>query len=109
METQIFHHAKKYNLQKIPLKRNQNPSRYYNSLSNLKFQYNQGKAQQEIRFKQLQQTMFWFKTPKNLEKTSTRMFQKTNLVSAWFLLTETDERERERVSAADVLLAKINS
>ncbi len=66
---------KKNNLQKNPPKRNQNPSRYYNSLSNLKFQHNQGKAQQEIRFKQLQQTMFWFKTPKNLEKTSTRMFQ----------------------------------
>jgi hypothetical protein len=31
METQIFHHAKKkINIQKIPLKRNQNPSRYYN-------------------------------------------------------------------------------
>jgi hypothetical protein len=30
----------KYNLQKNPLpKRNQNPSRYYNSITNLKFQH----------------------------------------------------------------------
>jgi hypothetical protein len=28
----------KYNLQKNPLKRNQNPSRYQNSITNLKFQ-----------------------------------------------------------------------
>jgi hypothetical protein len=29
----------KYNLKKIPLNKNQNPSRYYNSISNLKFQH----------------------------------------------------------------------
>jgi len=29
--------SKKYNLQKNPLKRNQNPSSYYNSIINLKF------------------------------------------------------------------------
>jgi hypothetical protein len=36
----IFHHArkkKKKTLQKNPLKQNQNPSRYYNSITNLKF------------------------------------------------------------------------
>jgi hypothetical protein len=38
MEIQIFHHAK-YNLQKNPLKENQNPSRYHNSVTNLKFQH----------------------------------------------------------------------
>ncbi len=40
METQIFHHCKNLpNLQNNPLtKRNQNPSRYYNSITNLKFQ-----------------------------------------------------------------------
>ncbi len=31
----------KYNLQKKTSKRNQNPSRYYNSITNLKFQHNQ--------------------------------------------------------------------
>jgi hypothetical protein len=36
METQIFHHAKVYS-SKNPLKENQNPSRYYNSITNLKF------------------------------------------------------------------------
>ncbi len=30
---------KKYNLQKNPLKKNQNPSRYRNSITNLKFQH----------------------------------------------------------------------
>jgi hypothetical protein len=40
METQIFHHAcKKYNLQKNHLKRDHNPSRYYKSIPNLKFQH----------------------------------------------------------------------
>jgi len=29
----------KYNLQKTPLKENQNPSRYYSSITNLKFQH----------------------------------------------------------------------
>jgi hypothetical protein len=29
----------KYNLKKNPLKRNQNPSRYYNSITSLKFQH----------------------------------------------------------------------
>jgi hypothetical protein len=38
MKTQIFHHAKIFNLQK-PSKRNQNPSRYYNSITNIKFQH----------------------------------------------------------------------
>jgi hypothetical protein len=33
MKTQIFHHAKIYNLQNNPLKRNQNLSRHYNSNS----------------------------------------------------------------------------
>jgi hypothetical protein len=31
--------VQKYNLQKNPLKRNQNPSRNYNSITNLKFQH----------------------------------------------------------------------
>jgi hypothetical protein len=30
----------KYNIQKNPLKNNQNPSRYYNSITNLKSQHN---------------------------------------------------------------------
>jgi hypothetical protein len=38
METQIFHHAKS-NLQKNPLKETQNPSKYYNSITKLKFQH----------------------------------------------------------------------
>ncbi len=38
METQIFHHAK-IQSSKNPLKRNQNPSRYDNSVANLKFQH----------------------------------------------------------------------
>jgi hypothetical protein len=38
METQIFHHAK-ISSSKNPLKRNQNPSRYYNSITDLKFQH----------------------------------------------------------------------
>jgi hypothetical protein len=38
METQIFHHAK-IQFSKNPLKRNQNPPRYYNSITNLKFQH----------------------------------------------------------------------
>jgi hypothetical protein len=29
----------KCNLQKIPLRKNKNPSRYYNSITNLKFQH----------------------------------------------------------------------
>jgi hypothetical protein len=37
METQIFHHAKI--VYKKSSKRNQNPSRYYNSRTNLKFQH----------------------------------------------------------------------
>ncbi len=37
MKTQIFHPAKN-NLQKTS-KRNQNPSRYYNSITNFKFQH----------------------------------------------------------------------
>ncbi len=38
METQIYFTMQKYNLQKNPLKQNQNPSRfYYNSITNLKF------------------------------------------------------------------------
>ncbi len=32
--------VQKYNLQKNPLKENQNPSRYHNYVSNLKFQHN---------------------------------------------------------------------
>ncbi len=39
METQIFHHAKIYLSFKKSSKRNQNPSRYYNSITNLKFQH----------------------------------------------------------------------
>jgi len=38
MEIQIFHHAKN-NLQQKSSKRNQIPSRYYNSTTNLKFQH----------------------------------------------------------------------
>jgi hypothetical protein len=38
METQIFHHAKIYS-SKNPLKENQNYSRYYNTITNLKFQH----------------------------------------------------------------------
>jgi hypothetical protein len=39
-ETQILHHAKnRYNLQKKLSKRNQNPSKYRNSITNLKFQH----------------------------------------------------------------------
>ncbi len=37
METQIFHHAKKIIIFKKTSERNQNPSRYYNSITNLKF------------------------------------------------------------------------
>jgi len=40
METQIYFTMQKYNLQKIKSsKRNQNPSRYHNSLTSLKFQH----------------------------------------------------------------------
>jgi hypothetical protein len=42
METQIFHHAKNIlliNLSTKSSKRNQNPSRYHNSITNLKFQH----------------------------------------------------------------------
>jgi len=35
MEIQIFHHAKK----KKTSKKNQNPSKYYNTKTNLKFQH----------------------------------------------------------------------
>jgi hypothetical protein len=35
METQIFQSAKKIIIFKKPSKRNQNPSRYYNSITNL--------------------------------------------------------------------------
>jgi hypothetical protein len=38
MEIQIFHHAKIY-LQKNSSKRYQNPSRYHNSITNVKFQH----------------------------------------------------------------------
>jgi hypothetical protein len=38
VETQIFHHVKNI-LFKKPSKTNQNPSRYYNSITNLKFQH----------------------------------------------------------------------
>jgi hypothetical protein len=38
METQIFHHPKNTIFQKSS-ERNQNPSRYYNSITKLKFQY----------------------------------------------------------------------
>jgi hypothetical protein len=41
METQIFHHAKIYQIFKISSKRNQNLSRYYNFVANLKFQHKQ--------------------------------------------------------------------
>jgi hypothetical protein len=34
----IFHHTKIYNLKKKPLKETKNPSRYHNSITNLKFQ-----------------------------------------------------------------------
>jgi hypothetical protein len=36
METQIFH-LQKYNLQNNPLKEKKKPSRYYDSMTNLKF------------------------------------------------------------------------
>jgi hypothetical protein len=50
METQIFHHAKNI-IFKQASKRNQNPSRYYNSvLANLKFQHNQGGKDIVFRF-----------------------------------------------------------
>jgi hypothetical protein len=40
MEAQIFHHAKILLIFKKSSKRNQNPSRYYNSIiTNLKFQH----------------------------------------------------------------------
>jgi outer membrane protease len=42
METQIFHHSKKYIIFQKSSKRNQNPSRYYYNYSiiiNLKFQH----------------------------------------------------------------------
>jgi hypothetical protein len=40
METQIYFTMQKYNLQnKKSSKRNQNPSKYYNSITNLKFQH----------------------------------------------------------------------
>jgi hypothetical protein len=40
METRIFSPCKNYNLQKNPSKRNQNPSRCYNSVTKfLKFQH----------------------------------------------------------------------
>ncbi len=38
METQIFHHAKIQSSKKSS-KRNQNPSKHYNSITNLKFQH----------------------------------------------------------------------
>jgi hypothetical protein len=38
MEIQVFHHAKIYSSKKSS-KSNQNLSRYYNSLTNLKFQH----------------------------------------------------------------------
>jgi len=38
METPIFHHAKIIIFRKLQ-KRNQNPSRYYNSITNLKLQH----------------------------------------------------------------------
>jgi hypothetical protein len=52
METQIFHHAKIYNLpKKKSLKRNQNPSRYYNSIiTNLKFQQTSQNIMSKISF-----------------------------------------------------------
>jgi len=41
METQIYFTMQKYNLQKNPLKQNQNPSRSYDNsiITNLKFQH----------------------------------------------------------------------
>jgi hypothetical protein len=39
MKTQIFHHAKIYIIFKKSSKRNQNPSSYDNSVTNLKFQH----------------------------------------------------------------------
>jgi hypothetical protein len=40
MEIQIFHHAKILSSKKKnPLKKNQNPSRYHNSITNLKFHH----------------------------------------------------------------------
>jgi hypothetical protein len=39
MEIQILHTMQKYNLQKNHLKETQNPSRYYNSITNLKYQH----------------------------------------------------------------------
>jgi hypothetical protein len=39
METQIFKMQKYINLQKSPRKENENPSRCYNSVPNLKFQH----------------------------------------------------------------------
>ncbi len=41
METQIFHHEKIYQIFKISSERNQNLSRYYNFVTNLKFQHKQ--------------------------------------------------------------------
>jgi len=38
MKTQISHHAKNIIFKKS-FKRNQNPSRYYNSITNLKFEH----------------------------------------------------------------------
>jgi hypothetical protein len=38
MEIQTFHHVK-IQSSKNPSKRNQNPSRYHNSITNLKFQH----------------------------------------------------------------------
>jgi hypothetical protein len=41
IKTQIFHNAEVYNLQnKNPLKETKTPSRYYNFITNLKFQHN---------------------------------------------------------------------
>jgi len=39
MKTQVFHHRKIYLIFKKSSKRNQNPSRYDNSITNLKFQH----------------------------------------------------------------------
>ncbi len=39
MKIQIIHQCKKYNLQKNSPKRNQNPSKCHNSITNLKFQH----------------------------------------------------------------------
>jgi hypothetical protein len=38
MKTQIFHHAKIYSSNQSSSKRNQNPSIYNNSITNVKFQ-----------------------------------------------------------------------